>query len=212
MRAPALSIILPLGLLVACGGEPARDTAMSADLTADLTLAASGSVELASAALDDSARFSFLESTPAPSPERTAAPRRAAPRTRIPRATPEPTPEPPPAPAPAAAVEEPRVVAEAPAPSDLPVATRPVPVSFPTGGGAGAGGAGGRAGDGGVGSGGWPIGVVIRGGGTGDDCEIHDRRRRGGRGRIPVIVTIPARTGGMGGGTFPGAPHGLPRF
>jgi outer membrane biosynthesis protein TonB len=204
MRATARSIILPLGLLVACGGDPEPALPVSDALQADLKLAASGSVELASAALDDSTVLSAIERTPARSPERVASPRRStSPRTPIPRPTPEPTPDPVPTPAPVTSVEEPEVVAEAPAPSDLPVATRPVPVSFPTGGGSRAGGASGTD-EGSAGSGRGPIGVVIRGGGTGEDhCEIHTRRGRTGRG-IPVVITIPARTGGMGVPTFPG--------
>jgi hypothetical protein len=203
MRATAISIILPLSLLAACGGDAEPASSMSDALQADLKLAASGSVELASAALDDSSALSPIERTPARTPERAASPRRSTtPRTTIPRPTPEPTPDPVPTPAPATSVEESEVVAEAPAPTDLPVATRPVPVSFPSGGGSRVGGTSGTD-EGSAGSGRGPIGVVIRGGGTGEDhCEIHARRGRG-RG-IPVIVTIPTRTGGMGSPTFPG--------
>ncbi|HEX6060264.1 MAG TPA: hypothetical protein VFZ11_14740 [Gemmatimonadaceae bacterium] len=203
MRALALLTTLPLALLAACGADDAAPS-VSDDLRADLRLASSGSMELASAVRGDSMVVSAIERTPARAASPAATPRRSAtPRVRVPRPVPEATPEPAPDPAPAAATEEPEVIAEAPAPSDLPAATRPVPVSFPSGGGEGAEGA--RGGDGpGMGEVvGTVIGVVIRGGGVGDDhCIPRTRRGRGRPG--PVLTGIPGRTGGLPSPTFPG--------
>ena len=201
MRALALLTTLPLALLVACGADDAAPR-VSDDLRADLRLASSGSMELASAVGRDSMVVSAIERSPARVASPAATPRGSAtPRVRVPR--PEPAPEPAPTPAPAAAPEEPEVIAEAPAPTDLPAATRPVPVSFPAGGGVGAEGA--RGGDGpGMGEVvGTVIGVVIRGGGVGDDhCIPRGRRGRGRPG--PVLTGIPGRTGGLPSPTFPG--------
>lgn len=214
MRAIALLTTLPLALLAACGtGDEAAPT-VSDDLRADLQLASSASVELAAEVGHDSAVVSAIERIPARSPDRAAAPRRnSTPRAPVPRPTPEPTPEPAPAPAPTAADEGAEVVAEAPVQSDLPVATRPVPVSYPTGGGTASGG---TSGDDGIGAGeviGTVIGVVIRGGGTGDDhCEIHPRGRRGRGGVIATgIPSIPGRTGGLPRPTYPGTMR-MPRY
>jgi hypothetical protein len=54
------------------------------------------------------------------------------------------------------------------------------------------------------------IGVVIRGGGVGeDDCEIHQRGRRG-RGGV-ISIGIPGRTAGIPSPTFPGTIR-MPRY
>lgn len=213
MRAIALLTTLPLALLAACGTDDEAAPTVSDDLRADLQLASSASVQLASEVGNDSAAVSAIERIPARSPERAAAPRRSStPRAPVPRPTPQPTPEPAPAPAPAAADEGIEVVAEAPVPSDMPVATRPVPVSYPTGGGSEVGG---TRGDDGIGAGeviGTVIGVVIRGGGTGEDhCEIHQRGRRGRGGVIATIPGIPTRTGGLPRPTYPGTMR-MPRY
>ena len=213
MRGIALLTALPLAMLAACGTDETATPAVSDALRADLRLASAGSVELASAVGGDSAVLSAIERIPARSPDRATAPARSeTPRRPVPTPSPEPTPEPVPATAAAAADEAPEVVAEAPAPSDLPVATRPVPVSYPTGGGSGNGG---DRGDDGIGAGdviGTVIGVVIRGGGTGEDhCKIHPRGRRGGGGGGVITIGIPGRTAGIPSPTFPGRTR-MPRY
>ncbi len=190
-----------------CGGE--RDqTAMTADLERDLQMATS-------AERPSTAVVSALEGGPTgapsgdqvgrrdavPTPRRTARPTPSAPITET--VTSEALSE---APAPAVVTSE--RVEPTPAPSPEPgvqappdLSTEAAVTSGPSASGnddagrdrgTGSGNVG--TGDSGRRGGGWGgiIGVVIRGGGAGDDhCEEHDRRRNGGR--------IGTRVGGNGG-------------
>lgn len=190
-----------------CGGE--RDqSAMTADLERDLQMATA-------AERPRTAVISAIEGGPTgapsgdqvgrrdavPRPRRTARPTAQAPMTETvsaesPDATPAPVAvttervEPSPSPSPEPGVQ---------APPDL--STEAVAISGPSArgdddAGRDRGNGTGNAGNGGNGrrGGGWGgiIGVVIRGGGAGEDhCEEHDRRRNGGR--------IGTRVGGNGG-------------
>ncbi|HEU4629899.1 MAG TPA: hypothetical protein VFS08_09130 [Gemmatimonadaceae bacterium] len=203
-------LAVPAALVVAaCGREPAVDQALSADLQRDLDLAKATSVELASAASRTPAVVSAVESAPAgrartgdraPKP----APRRQAPPAPAPVAEPTPDVGETPiasdaeevtattgeelAPAPEAAAPE---IAETPAASPEPEVVSGPQVT-PEGVGSGRPRDPGGWGDIGVGGG----GVVLRGGGIGDDdhCEI----------RPPGGVRLP-------GGIF-GSPRGRPVY
>ncbi len=195
--------------LAGCGGE--RDeAAMTADLERDLQLATA-------AERPRTAVVSALEGGPTgapsgdqrgrrdavPTPRRSARPTPRAPITET--VTAESVDE-----APAAATATTELVEPTPAPSPEPGVQAPPDLSTEAAASSGPSARGddtdGRDrgtgsvgnGDGGRRGGGWGgiIGVVIRGGGAGEDhCEEHDRRRNGGRngGRIGT------RVGGAGG-------------
>lgn len=212
-----LSVAAVTLVVAACSSDDAK-RAGDNELQRDLQLATT-SVDLARPA---AAHLDSLETAPPSAPEPSISIRRAPRGNRAVR-SPKPTVAAAPEPTPAESVEETQQVAQAPAhveesertPSVDGVALpRPaaIPVSMPGGGGPLAIPAEGGRGSGTVGGGvgtiaGGIFGVVIRGGGVGDDdhCEIHER---GGRGR-PVYRPTPggigsSRRGGMiGRGTFP---------
>lgn len=190
--------ILPLALAGVAACSDARATGADADLQRDLQLASS-TMNLAVPAVDSSL-LSGLETTPkadqapATTLRRASGSRAIQSRTPTVRATPD---------ADVAAVDESLEtevmdVAAAPEVIDEPVAIapRPEPIVIPAGGGDyGTGSNGGIFGRG---------GVVIRGGGVdGDNCELHDRRRRGNRGPVfypsVPVATNPAPRSGTGG-------------
>lgn len=182
-------LAVPAALLVAaCGREPARDTTLSADLQRDLDLAKATSLELANASSRTPAVVSAIESAPAGRTKTGDRAPRAVPRRHTP-------------PAPAPVAEPDGDVAEAPVVADdgdvtaatgaeeAPVAEAPAPdvVEAPAGAPEPTVVSGPQVTPEGVGSGrprdpgGWGDigegvgGVVLRGGGVGDDdhCEIR---------------------------------------
>ena len=178
-----------------------QDRRPSEDLRNDLALVDAGRLELAPAMGANATVVSAAEKVNVPGPKPVATPTRK----RAPKA-------PPPVEAEAAAsadqtVTAPEIVTVAasesptaidePAPESAP-AVRPQPIEpqYPVGGGTIYGtGRDGRTGGG-------SIGVVIRGGRTGDDlCELHDRARdrRGGRPGVGILINnrVPGST------TFP---------
>lgn len=195
MRTSLVHVLVPLAMVAAaCGGGPSKSAQLSDDLKKDLAASSSPKLELASQAGDyKPMRFvSDIEQTTASTP----VPRAPTPRpVRAPvKAAPAPEPEatvaapPPPeetqvAQAPQSQPDETvsAVPSVAPRPAALPV-DMPSPASTGTRDGRGIGGSdrGDRGGEiGGI------IGVVIRGGGVGDDhCVPH---RRGGRRPFPIL-------------------------
>jgi hypothetical protein len=209
-----LSVAAVALVAAACSHDDAK-RAGDNDLQRDLQLATT-SVDLARPATSN---LDSLETAPPSAPEPSVSIRRAPRGNRAVR-SPKPTVASAPEPKPAESVEETQQVAQAPAraeeserpPSSDGVALpRPaaIPVSLPGGGGPLAipaeGGRGSGSNGGGIGGG--IFGVVIRGGGVGDDDHCENDQR-GGRGR-PVYRPGPggigaSRRGGMiGRGTFP---------
>lgn len=232
----AAPVGVAMAAMAACGGPPERGTAdLPTDLRKDLELAKASSMELASSSRARTQVVSGLEAgqagtrlqgdrapaaTPAPRarPELTPVVRRAAQRTveapvaEVAEEIPAPAADEAEAPAP--------TMAAAPAPEPEAAPAEPVSVAGPATTSDGAGdsrprdpGGWGDAGNGDVGrggGGGWGGlgGVIIRGGGIGDDdhCQIRPRRRPVGggypigSGRYPTggTVYIP-RAGGTGG-------------
>lgn len=222
-------LAVPAALLVAaCGREPAADQALSADLQRDLDLAKATSVELASAASRTPAVVSAIESAPAgrvrtgdraPKPT----PRRHTPPAPAPVA--EPTPEVGETPIASDVAEvtattgeeqAPSIEETAPEVSEAPTADpEPTVVSgpqvTPEGVGSGRPRDPGGWGDIGVGGG----GVVVRGGGVGDDDHCEIRPPGGvyipggifGTGRRPVYRGLPSLPGGNASGRTGGGIH-----
>ena len=201
--------------LAACAGSKTTDAASQADFKADLQLASSTTMNLASPRVDP-ALLTSLETRPQGAPQAAKTvkkgPGNRAVRSQSPtvRATPEMD---------VAAVDESseqvNVVTQAPAPEStepVAVAPRPTPVPVVVQAGNGSGDYGTSGNGGGIfGPGGGIGGVVIRGGGVdGDHCEIHNGR--GGTMRGPVYIpstggviprsggiTIGRSSGGFGG-------------
>ena len=193
MRTTARWTLIPAAIaIVAC-----QDRQPSDGLKEDLALIAASQIELAPGGAGTSV-VSAVENIPTPAPAVMPTPsRKRAPKVPPPQevqadaASGEPT---------ATALEvvtvapsEDPVAVEAPAPESAPaVRPRPIEPRFPVGDGAVFGAGRDR------GTGGGGIGVVIRGGRTGDDpCAIHDRRgRQPGVGilindRMPTRPTFP---------------------
>jgi hypothetical protein len=188
----------------ACSGsDQRRDTALSSELQRDLQLATTSVALPESPTANDFALETAPLSAPAPATTIRRAPGRKAVRSHehTVAAAPEQTL--------AESVEQVAAVTETPAVSETPADAPPtsvgvalprptaIPVSLPADEGRGVfiGDDAGRGSGGGMGG---TIGVVIRGGGVGDDhCELHDRRRRGGR---PVYRPM---AGGIAGGRRP---------
>jgi hypothetical protein len=185
--------MLALGA-AACTSKPAK-TANKDAFSEDLKLASATTMDLATPKVNP-ALLTSLETAPRGAPERAPTIKKGEGEHAIPSEAP--TVEAAPEPTPAPAVEtEPVATTVAPAPVPEPnsepvaVAPRPTPAATLPAGGMGAG-------DYGTGGGvfGGGIGIIIRGGGDGDHCEI---RPRGGVMRGPVYVprpTMPA-TGGI---------------
>jgi hypothetical protein len=196
---------------VACSGsDERREAALSSELQRDLQLATTSVALPESRTANDFA----LETAPlsAPAPVRTLrrAPGRKAVRSH------EHTVAAAPEQSRGESVEQTAPVTETPSVSDTPADAPPtsvgvalprptaIPVNLPADEGRGVfiGDDAGRGSGGGMGG---TIGVVIRGGGVGDDhCELHDRRRRG----RPVYRPMPGGIAGgrrpsIGQGTFP---------
>lgn len=204
MRIAIRHLLLGAGAMLLASACRGRDATAAADpdLQRDLAAAGSDRIDLAASNATPVATVSALESAPLAAPAPAPKPRRRnGPRVTRSEA---PTEE-------AAPVQE---VAEAPVPEPEPspeidqAATqqgvalpRPVP-QLPTSGGAGGEGTWGR----GPSTGeviGTMIGVVIRGGGVGDDhCDPRTDGRRGGTGgRRPIYRPIPdGQATGRGGG------------
>ena len=190
-----LSVVtLAIAGLAACE-SPSTD-ASQAELQRDLQLASASTVNLATPKVD-AALLVTMETKPQAEPRPSTSIRRGAgPRAvQSDEPTVEATPD-----VEVAAVEdtqetEVESIAPTPEPTNEPVAIapRPAPVAIPASGDYGSGGGifGGSTGRG---------GVVIRGGGVdGDNCELHDRARRGRGGVIssgPIYMPqpLPPRT------------------
>ena len=193
---------LPVALVaLACADGGSKRAAASDELSEDLALASAASLDLASEQASGKTNVvSAMELTPESAPQKAAAPRKPVKRS----ATPKPTEEvavavetPTPAPEPAAPPQE-VAAPQGPAPSEEPQAgprPQPLPPVYP--GDSRTGGEGGR----GPGIGGVLIGVVLRGGGVGEDhCEIHQRGRGG---NTAINQRFPIGGGGIGGGGMP---------
>ncbi|HEU4642193.1 MAG TPA: hypothetical protein VFS44_07030 [Gemmatimonadaceae bacterium] len=200
MGTKKIAVVLPMTLLaLACGkAKQPQSAALSDDLRSDLARAAAPTSDLASTQFRPQQVVSNIELGNAPAPH--AAPpkvqRHPAPRARplarrptvqaVKTEAPEPSPTP-------------TTVAVTPAPEPT-AGPRPMPnpVNYPAGNGSDP-----QQGDhhpgGGIGA---VIGVILRGGGIGDDdhCEIHP-----GRGGIAINSRIPIPVGRP---TFPGGPRG----
>ena len=234
---PRFLLAVPaVAFVAACSGAPGRGTAeLPNDLQKDLELAKASSLELASSARNRTQVVSGLEGGPAgntlegdrvaqpvAAPRHTPAPApvkaRGAQTVKAPIAAPAAE-----APAPTTQVAESPAATESetPAPAAAPAPAEPVVLTGPTATADGAGtsrprdpGGWGGAGDGDVyggrGTGGG--GVIIRGGGIGDDdhCEIRPRGYpAGGRSYpFPGTIYVP-RPGGTGG--YPSGSAGTPR-
>jgi hypothetical protein len=190
MRITTVLATTMLGLGAAACTSSSAKTASKDAYSDDLKLASATTMDLATPKVNP-ALLTSLETAPRGAPKRAPTLKKGAGEQALPseaptvEAAPEPTP---------AAVEETKPVATtvAPAPAPEPnnepvaVAPRPTPAaSLPTGGvGAGDYGRGGGVFGGG-------IGVIIRGGGVGDDDHCEIRPRRGGVMRGPVYVPRP---------------------
>jgi len=192
-----------LAALAACAGSKATDAASQADFKADLQLASSTTMNLASPKVDP-ALLNSLETSPLGAPQAAKTVKKGAGnraiRSHSPtvRATPEMD---------VAAVDENTdqvdVVTQAPAPEStepVAVAPRPTPVPVVVQAGNGSGDYGTSGNGGGIfGPGGGIGGVVIRGGGVdGDHCQPHGR---GGTMAGPIYIPIGGgipRSGGIG--------------
>jgi hypothetical protein len=198
MGTKTIVAVLPMTLLaLACGkAKQPQSTALSDDLRSDLARAAAPTSDLASTQFRPQQVVSNIELGNAPAP-RAAPPKvqrhpapRARPLARKPTVQAVKAEAPEPAPAPT-------TVAVAPAPEPT-AGPRPMPnpVSYPAGDGSDP-----QAGEhhpGGIGA---VIGVILRGGGIGDDdhCEIHPHGPIAINSRIPVPVgrpTFPVRVRG----------------
>jgi hypothetical protein len=191
-------LMVPLVIFAAaCGPDSANGTRMSDDLKKDLE-ASTADLQLATSAARPMRFVSELEQTNAAAPvQRTRAPRHVASRTAgtTKENTTSPAPE---APTQVQVAQVPTESPPTPGPgSDVPsvptVAPRPValPVDYPASGGSGRGQVGTGRGDGSTGVGiGDVIGVVIRGGGVGDDHCVPPRRPRGRGLPIPFPVHV----------------------
>lgn len=191
---------LVTAMALGCGGEPQGE--MTADLERDLALASN-------AQRSGTQVVSAIEGGPRGAPSGTQ--RGLRDQVTRPKRAPKPTPKAEVqetaalpslenAPAPAVVVTERTQTAPAPIPEPSVIAPNNDPIGAPAGGGRMDEGRGrGQGGVIGIGSGiGGVIGVIIRGGGAGEDhCEIHDRRNGRGRGRLPI--PLPGGMGGMGG-------------
>ena len=196
-RFSILPVVLSAAVIAGCGRQSASDVALSDDLKKDLSLASSSSLDLANK--QASAAFPLTEVAPeaAPAPVKTlkksSGPKAVHSHTPTVAAAPEPTVAP--------ETEQPQVqtTADAPVPSttesaepSAPAVPRPTPVAVNMPMGGGSAGTGGRGPSDGAGAGGSVLGtifgVVIRGGGIGDDdhCDPHGARRRGGRPGYPT--------------------------
>jgi hypothetical protein len=189
--------MLALGA-VACssGGSKSANTD---DFSADLKLASATTMDLAAPKVNQ-ALLTSLETAPHSAPERAPVIKKAPEGDRVVQSE-APTVAAEPEPTPAAEQEvEPvaTVVAPAPVPEEstepVAVAPRPTPAATVPAGGRGAG-------DYGTGGGvfGGGIGVVIRGGGVGDDHCVP--RRRGGTGIYTGGIFVPRPTAPVAGGT-----------
>lgn len=190
-----LALALPLAATIGACGRADRTTTSTVDLQRDLKLASTTAMDVPSTPINP-ANFNDLETRPLSAPRsskrlrKDPGPKAVASRSAELRA------------APAPEVSELQHAPQVPAVAVVPV---PLPASDPVAtvlrpsaasGAAGAAGSGdfGRTG-GGFGGMGPFTGVVIRGGGVGDDhCEPH------GRGRGGIYLPMP---GGFGGSRFP---------
>jgi hypothetical protein len=195
MRTTLLATTMMAFGAVACssgGTESVKD-----DFSADLKLASATTMNLAAPAVNPA--LLTLENAPKAAPQRAPIIKKApegerAVQSEAPTVAAEPEPTP-------AAVEESEPVATAVAPAPVPqetnepvaVAPRPTPPAAVPSGGRGAGdyGTGGGVFGGGV-------GVVIRGGGVGED---HCVPRRGGRGVYTGGIYVPRPTAPVAGGS-----------
>lgn len=197
MGTKTMLAVLPMTLFaLACGGtsKEQKGAALSDDLRSDLARAAAPTSDLASTQFRPQQVVSNIELGDSPAPH--AAPK--AHKRLAPRAKPTPKPTvraveavaPTPSPTPTTIA-----VAPAPEPTAGPRPT-PNPVDYPSGSGSDTQGDRHPGGLGGI------IGVIIRGGGIGDDdhCEIHP-----GRGGVAINSRIPFPVGRP---TFPGGPRG----
>jgi hypothetical protein len=188
--------------LAACAGSKATNAASQADFKADLQLASSTTMNLASPKVDP-ALLNSLETSPLGAPQAAKTVKKGAGnrsvRSHSPtvRATPEMD---------VAAVDENSdqvdVVTQAPAPEStepVAVAPRPTPAPVVVQAGNGSGDYGTSGNGGGIfGPGGGIGGVVIRGGGVdGDHCQPHGRGTMRGPVYIPSTGEGYPRTGGI---------------
>jgi len=198
----SIASVSVVAVLAACAGSKATDSASQADFKADLQLASSTSMDLATPKVDP-ALLTSLETKPKTTPQVTkvvkkgAGPRAVRSQSPTVRAAPETD---------VAALDDAAdLVTEAPMPTpDEPVAIAPRPMPGPGQAGSGGGDYGTSGNGGGIfGPGGGIGGVVIRGGGVdGDHCEIHGTGR-GSTVRRPVYLPPPIYSGGgMGGGSI----------
>jgi hypothetical protein len=192
------------------GGDERREASLSSELQRDLQLATTTVALPQAQTTNDFALETAPLSAPAPAKTIRRAPGRKAVRSH------EQTVAAAPEQSQAESIEQTAAVTQSPAAAETPAEAPPtsvgvalprptaIPVNLPADEGRGVfiGDDAGRGNGGGMGG---SIGVVIRGGGVGDDhCELHDRRRRG----RPVYRPMPGGIAGgrrpmIGQGTFP---------